>query len=132
MAPSLYAYSIVIHFSLTKENEEQKQPFSLQATTPKHIYKSSLIQALELKFPTVSIEKQDDEQPVFLQSTTPPQISTSCFIQTPQLQFPTSIVLTSLVSLYSDFKFIFVHCNEIDMFMPFLIHLYFTLVSHYC
>ncbi|KAJ6912046.1 hypothetical protein NC652_022355 [Populus alba x Populus x berolinensis] len=38
-------------------NEEQL------ATTPKHVYRSSVIQALELKFPK---EKEDDEQPVFL------------------------------------------------------------------
>jgi hypothetical protein len=49
MASSLSAHSIVIHFSLTKGNEEQQQPF---ATTPKHIYRSSLIQAPELKFTT--------------------------------------------------------------------------------
>jgi len=52
MAPSLSAHSIVINFFLTKGNEEQQQPFLLQATTPKHIYRSSLIQAPELKFPT--------------------------------------------------------------------------------
>ncbi|KAJ6967275.1 hypothetical protein NC652_004740 [Populus alba x Populus x berolinensis] len=71
MAPSLYAYSIVIHFSLTKENEEQKQPFSLQATTPKHIYKSSLIQAHKAQISNGSIEKQDDEQPVFFAINNP-------------------------------------------------------------
>jgi hypothetical protein len=49
MASSLSAHSIVIHFSLTKGNEEQQQPF---ATTSKHIYRSSLIQAPELKFTT--------------------------------------------------------------------------------
>jgi hypothetical protein len=49
MAPSLSAHSIIIHFSLTKGNEEQQQPF---ATTPKHIYRSSLIQAPEHKFTT--------------------------------------------------------------------------------
>ncbi|KAJ6950111.1 hypothetical protein NC651_003937 [Populus alba x Populus x berolinensis] len=80
MAPSLSAHSIVIHFSLTKGNEEQQQPF---ATTPKHIYRSSLIQALEVKFTSASTQKEDVDQPVFLPSTTPPQISTSCFIQTP-------------------------------------------------
>jgi len=37
MALSLSAHSIVIHFSLTTGNEEQQQPFPLQATTPKHI-----------------------------------------------------------------------------------------------
>jgi len=52
MASSLFAHSIVIHFSLIKGNEEQQQPFPLQATTSKHIYRSSLIQAPELKFPT--------------------------------------------------------------------------------
>jgi hypothetical protein len=49
MASSRSAHSIVIHFSLTKGNEEQQQRF---ATTPKHIYRSSLIQAPELKFTT--------------------------------------------------------------------------------
>jgi hypothetical protein len=48
MALSISARSIVIHFSLTKGNEEQQQPF---ATTPKHVYRSSVIQAPELKFP---------------------------------------------------------------------------------
>jgi hypothetical protein len=47
MALSISACSIVIHFSLTKRNEEQ-QPF---ATTSKHVYRSSVIQAPELKFP---------------------------------------------------------------------------------
>ncbi|KAJ7014194.1 hypothetical protein NC653_003720 [Populus alba x Populus x berolinensis] len=94
MAPSLSTHSIVIHFSLTKGNEEQQQPF---ATTPKHIYRSSLIQALEVKFTSASTQKEDADQPIFLPSTTPPQISTLCFIQTPQLQFPTGTVLTSLV-----------------------------------
>ncbi|KAJ6979420.1 hypothetical protein NC653_027536 [Populus alba x Populus x berolinensis] len=95
MAPSLSAHSIIIHFSLTKGNEEQQQqPF---APTPKHIYRSRLIQAPEVKFTSASTQKEDVDQPVFLPSTTPPQISTSCFIQTPHLQFPTGILLTSLV-----------------------------------
>ncbi|KAJ6946711.1 hypothetical protein NC651_001423 [Populus alba x Populus x berolinensis] len=76
MAPSLSAHSIIIHFSLTKRNEEQQQPF---ATTPKHIYRSSLIQAPEVKFTSASTQKGDVDQPVFLPSTTPPQISTSSF-----------------------------------------------------
>ena len=37
-----------------------------------------------------------------------------------------------VTSPLSNFNFSFVHCNENDMFMPFLIHLYFTLVNHYC
>ncbi|KAJ6911669.1 hypothetical protein NC652_022065 [Populus alba x Populus x berolinensis] len=45
MAHFISARSIIIHFSLTKGNEEQL------ATTPKHVYRSSVIQALELKFP---------------------------------------------------------------------------------
>ncbi|KAJ6873899.1 hypothetical protein NC651_032672 [Populus alba x Populus x berolinensis] len=102
MAPSIYARSIVIHFSLTKGNEEQL------ATTPKHAYRSSVIQAPELKFPKVLKEKEDDEQLVFLQATTPPQISTSCFIQTPQLQFPMGTVLTSLVPLAILILFLFI------------------------
>ncbi|KAJ6952010.1 hypothetical protein NC653_041236 [Populus alba x Populus x berolinensis] len=116
MAPSLFAHSIVIHFSLTKGNEEQQQqPFPLQATTPKHIY----IYSTRAQISNESTEKQDDEQLVLLQSTTPPQISTSCFIQTPHIQFPSGIVFTSLVPLYSNFKFIFVDCHEIDLLMHF-------------
>ncbi|KAJ6941920.1 hypothetical protein NC652_007866 [Populus alba x Populus x berolinensis] len=45
MAPSISTRSIIIHFSLTKGNEKQL------ATTPKHVYRSSVIQAPELKFP---------------------------------------------------------------------------------
>jgi len=48
MALSISARSIVIHFFLTKGNGEQQQPF---ATTLKHVYRSSVIQAPELKFP---------------------------------------------------------------------------------
>ncbi|KAJ6948861.1 hypothetical protein NC651_003006 [Populus alba x Populus x berolinensis] len=77
MAPFISARSIVIHFSLTKGNEEQQQSF---ATTPKHVYRSSVNQTLELKFPKVLQEKEDNEQPVFLQATTPPQISKSCLL----------------------------------------------------
>ncbi|KAJ6948043.1 hypothetical protein NC651_002409 [Populus alba x Populus x berolinensis] len=101
MAPSISARSIIIHFSLTKENEEQL------ASTPKHVYRSSVIQAPELKFSKGEFtEKEDDEQPVFLQATTPPWISTSCFIQTPQLQFPTGTV--SLVPLAILILFLFI------------------------
>ncbi|KAJ6966370.1 hypothetical protein NC652_004053 [Populus alba x Populus x berolinensis] len=69
MAPSLSAHSIVIHFSLAKGNEEHQQPF---ATTLKHIYRSSLIQAPEVKFTSASTQKKGVDQPVFLPSTTPP------------------------------------------------------------
>ncbi|KAJ6904494.1 hypothetical protein NC652_022493 [Populus alba x Populus x berolinensis] len=88
MASSLSAHSIIIHFSLTKGNEEQQQP---SAPTPKHIYRSRFIQAPEVKFTSASTQKEDVDQLVFLPSTTPPQIST------PHLQFPTGILLTSLV-----------------------------------
>ncbi|KAJ6856727.1 hypothetical protein NC651_038403 [Populus alba x Populus x berolinensis] len=104
MAPSISPRSIIIHFSSTNENEEQ-QPF---ATPPKENYRSTVIQAPELKFQKVLKQKEDKEQPVFLQATTPPQISTSCFIQTPQLQFPMGTVLTSLVPLAILILFLFI------------------------
>jgi len=52
MAASLYSHSIVIHFALTTEKQEQQQSILLQSTTPKHGHWTCFIQTPQLKFPT--------------------------------------------------------------------------------
>jgi hypothetical protein len=55
MVTSLSSYSVVIHFALTIEKQEQQQPILLQSTTSKHGHWTCFIQTPQLKFPTGNV-----------------------------------------------------------------------------